>query len=167
MFPLSDKLLMLVCGESGDTAQFAEYIAKNIQLYKMRNGYELSPSAAANFTRKQLADALRSQTPYQVNLLLAGYDKEDGPGLFYMDYLASLNKVPFGVHGYGGFFSLSVMDRFYRKDITQPEAMKLLQQCIDELSKRFIVNMSSFNVRMVSKDGIQNLGVIKPQPASV
>ena len=29
---------MAVSGESGDTTQFAEYIAKNIQLYKMRNG---------------------------------------------------------------------------------------------------------------------------------
>ena len=29
---------MLVTGESGDTVQFAEYIEKNIQLYKMRNG---------------------------------------------------------------------------------------------------------------------------------
>ena len=38
MFKLSDKLLMAVCGESGDTVQFAEYIGKNIQLYKMRNG---------------------------------------------------------------------------------------------------------------------------------
>ena len=38
MFKLSDKLLMLVVGESGDTVQFAEYIGKNIQLYKMRNG---------------------------------------------------------------------------------------------------------------------------------
>ena len=38
MFKLSDKLLMLVTGESGDTVQFAEYIGKNIQLYKMRNG---------------------------------------------------------------------------------------------------------------------------------
>ncbi|ESO92100.1 hypothetical protein LOTGIDRAFT_70691, partial [Lottia gigantea] len=110
-----------------------EYIAKNIQLYKMRNGYELSPHAAANFTRKQLADALRSQTPYNVNMLLAGHDKEDGPSLYYMDYLASLNKVPFGVHGYGGFFSLSVMDRYYQKDMNQDEAMKLLQQCIDEV----------------------------------
>ena len=35
---MSDKLLMLVSGESGDTVQFAEYISKNIQLYKMRNG---------------------------------------------------------------------------------------------------------------------------------
>lgn len=52
---------MGVTGEQGDAVQFAEYIAKNIQLYKMRNGYELGPSSAAVFTRKNLADALRSQ----------------------------------------------------------------------------------------------------------
>lgn len=52
---------MAVCGETGDTTQFSEYIAKNIQLYKMRNGYELSPKEAANFTRRNLADALRSR----------------------------------------------------------------------------------------------------------
>ena len=58
-FALSDKLLMSVTGESGDTVQFAEFVAKNIQLYKMRNGYVLSPEAAANFTRRNLADYLR------------------------------------------------------------------------------------------------------------
>lgn len=58
---LSDHLVMAVCGEQGDTTQFAEYIAKNIQLYKMRNGYNLSPKEAAFFTRRNLADALRSR----------------------------------------------------------------------------------------------------------
>lgn len=52
---------MAISGESGDTTQFAEYIAKNIQLYKMRNTYELSPKEAANFTRSNLAEALRSR----------------------------------------------------------------------------------------------------------
>lgn len=52
---------MAVSGESGDTTQFAEYISKNIQLYKMRNTYELSPREAAAFTRRNLADALRSR----------------------------------------------------------------------------------------------------------
>ena len=64
MFKLSDRLLMAVTGESGDTTQFAEYIEKNIQLYKMRNGYELSPPAAANFTRRNLADSLRSRVNF-------------------------------------------------------------------------------------------------------
>ena len=41
MFKLSSKLLMLVTGEAGDTVQFAEYMEKNIQLYKMKNGRPL------------------------------------------------------------------------------------------------------------------------------
>ena len=52
---------MSVVGESGDTTQYAEFVAKNIQLYKMQNGYNLSPKACANFTRRNLADYLRSR----------------------------------------------------------------------------------------------------------
>jgi 20S proteasome subunit beta 4 len=37
-FKLNDNLLMAACGDNGDAVQFAEYIAKNIQLYRMRNG---------------------------------------------------------------------------------------------------------------------------------
>jgi len=62
---------MAVTGESGDTTQFAEYIEKNIQLYKMRNGYELSPPAAANFTRRNLADSLRSRVDICLIVLVA------------------------------------------------------------------------------------------------
>ena len=54
-----------------------------------------------------------------MNLLIAGHDKEDGPELYYMDYLASLNKVPFGCHGYGSFFALSIMDRHYKPGISK------------------------------------------------
>jgi 20S proteasome subunit beta 4 len=31
-----------------------------------------------------------------------------------MDYLASMNKCPFAAHGYGAFFSYSILDRNYR-----------------------------------------------------
>ncbi|KAL4236778.1 Proteasome subunit beta type-2 [Mactra antiquata] len=167
MFKLNDNLLMLVSGEPGDTVQFAEYIGKNIQLYKMRNGYELSPSAAANFTRKNLADYLRSQTPYMVNLLMAGYDKDEGPSLYFMDYLASLNKLPFAAHGYGSFFTMSIMDRHYHEDITLDQARELLTKCVNEIRQRFIVNMPAFKLRCINKDGIQDLpDIIATAPTS-
>lgn len=41
MFKLSENILLLCVGEAGDTVQFAEYIQKNVQLYKMRNGKDL------------------------------------------------------------------------------------------------------------------------------
>ena len=65
-FKLNDKMLMSVVGESGDTTQYAEFVAKNIQLYKMQNGYNLSPKACANFTRRNLADYLRSRVSIQI-----------------------------------------------------------------------------------------------------
>ena len=52
---------MAVSGEKGDTVQFAEYVSKNIQLYRMRHGYPLGVYSSAVFTRKQLAEALRSR----------------------------------------------------------------------------------------------------------
>lgn len=46
---------------------------------------------------------------------MAGYDKENGPELYFMDYLASSVKVPFAAHGFGGYLSLSVLDRYYKR----------------------------------------------------
>ncbi|KAG8506889.1 Proteasome subunit beta type-2 [Galemys pyrenaicus] len=157
MFKMSEKILLLCVGEAGDTVQFAEYIQKNVQLYKMRNGYELSPTAAANFTRRNLADCLRSRTPYHVNLLLAGYDEHEGPALYYMDYLAALAKAPFAAHGYGAFLTLSILDRYYTPTISRERAVELLRKCLEELQKRFILNLPTFSVRIIDKNGIHDL----------
>jgi len=166
MFQLSRNLVMSVSGEGGDTVQFAEYIAKNIQLYRMRNGYDLSTKAAASFTRRNMADYLRSSTPYSVNLLIGGFDESDGPDLYYMDYLGSLVRVPFAVHGYGSFFSLSVMDRYYKQDMTREQALELLQQCVNEINTRFIINLASFKVKVVDTEGIHVLDDMRPQAAA-
>merc|ERR1719158_1468029 len=133
---LSDKLVMAVSGESGDTTQFAEYIQKNIQLYKMRNGYELSPSAAANFTRRNLADYLRSRTPYQVNLLIAGYDR---------------------------FFTTALLDAHYKSDMTRQQAYNLMIECVKEVQKRLVLNLPNFAVIVVDKEGVTNMDTINPQ----
>ncbi|XP_018567431.1 proteasome subunit beta type-2-like [Anoplophora glabripennis] len=157
LYKLSNKLVMAVSGESGDTTQFAEYIAKNIQLYKMRNTYELSPQEAANFTRRNLADTLRTRSPYHVNLLLAGYDEKDGPQLYYLDYLASSAKVDYAAHGYGGYFSLSIMDRNYLKSLSRDQGYNLLRKCVQEVHKRLAINLLNFKVQVIDKDGIHDM----------
>jgi 20S proteasome alpha/beta subunit len=68
---------------------------------------------ALHAARAQLAHFLR-RSPYNVNLLIAGHDEVDGAGLYYVDYLASLAKVNYAAHGYASFFTLSVLDRFWK-----------------------------------------------------
>ncbi|XP_065206711.1 proteasome subunit beta type-2-like [Planococcus citri] len=163
LYRISKKLIMTVTGEAGDTVQFAEYIAKNIQLYKMRNGYELSPKAAATYTRRNLAEYLRSRTPYNVNLMLGGYDEKEGASLYLIDYLASMIQVPFTTNGYGGLITLSILDRYYKPDLTEDGAYNLILKCVQEIHKRLVLNLPNFKVTVVNKDGIKNLPDITPR----
>lgn len=67
----------------------------------MRNGASLAPAAVSSFVRGEVARALRTQRPYQVNLLLGGVDPiTNEPSLYWIDYLAALAKVPYAAHGY-------------------------------------------------------------------
>nr|ABM55422.1 proteasome beta 2 subunit-like protein [Xenopsylla cheopis] len=163
IYEMTDRIVMGINGESGDTTQFAEYIAKNIQLYKMRNGYSVSTVSAANFTRRNLADALRSRNAYHVNMLIGGHDKEGGPQLYFMDYLGACVSLPYACHGYGGFFSLSIMDRYYRSDMSQEEAYAIIKRCISEIHKRLIINLPNFKVVVVDENGIKYLPIITPK----
>jgi 20S proteasome subunit beta 4 len=70
----------------------------------MRNATHLGPDAVANFVRGEVAKALRSKRPYNVNLLLGGVDPiTEKPSLYWCDYLAALAKLPYAAHGYAQY----------------------------------------------------------------
>lgn len=134
---------------------YFRYIAKNIQLYELANeGMKLSMHAQANFARGELATALR-KGPYQVNILLGGY--HDGEAsLYFLDYMAALQKVPYGCQGYASNFCLSIMDREHKPSgTTEADALKIIEQCILELKMRFLISQPNFIVKVIDKDGIR------------
>merc|ERR1719416_48736 len=133
---LDDHKMMASAGPAGDRYQFSEFVAKNFHLHEMRTGITLDTKAAASWTRNELAHALR-KNPYQVNLLIGGYDEGKGASLYFMDYLGACHKMPCAAHGYCGNFTLSVMDRYYKADMTLDEGIELIRKCIKELQVRF------------------------------
>ncbi|EIW79842.1 20S proteasome subunit [Coniophora puteana RWD-64-598 SS2] len=155
---LSPHLLMAYSGEPGDTLQFAEYVERNIRLYQIRNLYPLRPAAAASWIRRTLADSLRSRSPYQVNLLVGGYDEAThSPSLHWIDYLGTSVEVPFGAHGYGSYFALSLLDRYHNPEASLEEGLDTLRRCINEVSKRLVVSPGKYKVKVVDKDGTREV----------
>ncbi|XP_022560424.2 proteasome subunit beta type-2-A-like [Brassica napus] len=159
---LDSHKLVAASGEPGDLISFefgglirVEYVQKNVSLYKFRNGIPLTTAAAANFTRGELATALR-KNPYSVNILMAGYDNESGASLYYIDYIATLHKVDKGAFGYGSYFSLSTMDWHYRSDMSVEEAIELVDKCILEIRSRLVVAPPNFVIKIVDKDGARD-----------
>mmetsp|Transcript_4638 Transcript_4638/g.6865 ORF Transcript_4638/g.6865 Transcript_4638/m.6865 type:complete len:202 (-) Transcript_4638:184-789(-) len=153
---LSSHSAMGVSGPNADLVNFTEYIAKNLALYELANdGTKLSTKAQANFCRNELAVALR-KGPYQVNLLLGGYDEKEMTGsLYFLDYMASLQKVPYGSQGYASSFCLSIMDKEYKEGLSESDALLIVEHSIKEIATRFLINQPNFMIKIIDKDGVR------------
>eukprot|EP00887_Chlorella_sp_A99_P006277 scaffold3.g6277.t1 len=156
LVPVDGHRLFAISGEAGDRVNFSEYIIANVRLYALRNGMSLSTKAVANFTRGELAAALR-RSPYNTNLLIAGFDEGSGPSLYWCDYLATLHQMNITGTGYGSYFVLSLFDRLWRPDLTQEEALELMRQGVEEVKKRLVVAPPKYIVKVIDKDGIRTL----------
>eukprot|EP00173_Palmaria_palmata_P000962 Plantae.Rhodophyta-Palmaria_palmata.ctg14944.p1 GENE.Plantae.Rhodophyta-Palmaria_palmata.ctg14944~~Plantae.Rhodophyta-Palmaria_palmata.ctg14944.p1 ORF type:complete len:220 (+),score=55.38 Plantae.Rhodophyta-Palmaria_palmata.ctg14944:164-823(+) len=160
---LDNHKLMAAAGTPGDVAKFTEHVTKDLRLSQLRSGIPMSMSAIANYTRGQLAMFLR-KSPYQCNLMLAGYDAAndvDGTpaqtSLYSIDYLGTLTKLKFAAEGYAQYFVLSTLDRFWKKNMSEDDALKVLQKAIDEVQKRLVINQPRFCIKVVDKDGVRIL----------
>ena len=59
---------------------------------------------------------MRSSKPFRVNLMLGGFDDiECAPTLHMIDYMGADVCCPYGAHGHGAMFTMSILDRHYNK----------------------------------------------------
>jgi 20S proteasome subunit beta 4 len=154
--PVDSHKLFAISGEAGDRVNFCDYIVANARLYALRNGQALSTKAVANYTRGELAKALR-QSPYNTNLLMAGFDAGVGPSLFWCDYLATLHAMNVCGTGYGSYFVLSMFDREWRPEMTEAEALDLMRRGVEEVKKRLVVAPPRYVIKVVDAQGIRTL----------
>lgn len=157
LVPVDSHKVFALSGEAGDRVNFSEYIIANVRLYALRNDRKLSTKAVAHFTRGELATALR-KSPYHTNLLVAGFDEGVGPSLYWCDYLATMHKMNVCGTGYGSYFTLSMLDRLWRPDLSEADAFELMKKAVEEVRKRLVVAPPTYLVKVIDKDGIRKLG---------
>ncbi|GAB4822149.1 hypothetical protein N2152v2_009195 [Parachlorella kessleri] len=159
LVPVDDHKLFAISGEAGDRVNFSEFIIANVRLYALRNGMGLSTKAVANFTRGELATALR-KSPYNTNLLMAGYDEDTGPALFWCDYLATLHQMNICGTGYGSYFVLSMFDKLWHPNLTETEALDMMKKGIEEVQRRLVVAPTTYIIKVIDKDGTRTVAEI-------
>lgn len=152
--------LLASAGDPSDCVSFTEFIQKNMELQYWENSLQMTTHGAANYIRKEMATNLRKRM-YQTNLLLGGYDESEGPSLYFMDYLSTMQKMNFGAHGYGANFCLSILDREWKEGLTVDEAVEIIRKCVQELNVRFLIGLPTFKVKIADKNGIRELDLIK------
>lgn len=158
---LDHHKLLAAAGVPGDVSKFTEHVARDVRLYQLRSGISMSTAAVANFTRGELARFLR-KSPFQCNLLLAGYDAEQkiakepaSVSLYSIDYLGTMYKPSFAAEGYAQYFVLSTLDRFWKKNLSQEDALMVMNKAIAEVQKRLVINQPRFCIKIVDSNGVR------------
>ena len=135
---LDSHKLLGVGGDPADCVQEPDYFKKNVSLNYYKNGVPLSTHAVANYMRGEKSANLRKGMK-AVDMLLAGYDEGVGASLYYIDYLASMQKLDKGAHGYCAYFCSSVLDAHWKPGMSVDEGLTLLQYCAAEMKLRFAI----------------------------
>ena len=91
-------------------------------------------------TRSLQQNANDIKDPSITEIAQTSHSSQYEPKLFWLDEYGSLQKIEYGAHGLGSNFALSILDRSYKKDMTREEAVKLIQDCFDQLRMRFVIN---------------------------
>lgn len=55
----------------------------------------------------------------------------------------------------GSYFVLSMFDKLWHKDLTEAEALELMEKGIAEVKSRLVVAPPSYCIKIVDKDGIR------------
>ncbi len=57
----------------------------------------------------------------------------------------------------GSYFVLSMFDRLWRADLSQDEALGLMEKGVEEVKSRLVVAPPTFVVKVIDKDGIRTV----------
>lgn len=79
-----------------------------------------------------------------------------------MDTLSKLRRM--NIFGAGEsktnmdrYYCLSILDKHHHPDISFEQGMKILRMCTDELQRRMPIDFKGMTVKLIKKDGIQDL----------
>lgn len=158
IYSIGSHIALATSGDPGDKIQFAEFVQRNMELEKFRDGFEVPIDKAFHWTRWQLATRIRSRNPSQCNPLIGGFDTKRNVGrVFYLDYMGTGIEVGYAIHGYGESFASSFFDRHHKPGLSKEQAIELVKGALNAIQTRIIVSQSVFQMVLIDKDGITPL----------
>ena len=155
IIPIADHIVLTTAGASGDAQTLARYMKAEIKLYEIQNQKRIPVKAAATL----LANILQGSKyfPYYVQLIVAGYDDDEGPAVYSLDAIGGMEREKkFFSTGSGSPIALGVLEAEYKEGISVKEAKELAYKAIKSAVERDIASGGKgVDIAVITEKGIQ------------
>jgi len=148
---LSKYMLGTIAGGAADCSYWQRDLSYRCRMHELREGRRITTAAASK---------LLSNTVYgyrgrglSMGIMIGGFDENKGPSLYYIDDEGTRLKGNLFSVGSGGTYAYGVVDREYRADLTEEEAIQLGKRAIFHATHRDAYSGGVINVFVITKDG--------------
>jgi len=154
---VEDHIAITIAGYSGDAQALGRYLRAELKLFAIQNGRKVSPKGATTLLSNILQGGRWSYMPYMVQLIMAGWDLNEGGKVFSLDALGSVEEERhFFSTGSGSPMALGVLENKYKPGISVEEGIKIALEAITAAIERDIGSGGKgIDIAMITKDGVK------------
>jgi proteasome beta subunit len=148
---IDDHIAMTIAGSVGDAQTLIRWMKAETRLYKMNNKKGMPIKSASTL----LANILQGNKyyPFMVQLILGGYDYEEGPSIYSLDAVGGVTTEKFTSTGSGSPVAYGLLESQYKEGLTIKELLPVAVNAIAVAMKRDIATGDGITLISISKNG--------------
>lgn len=151
VIPISRFLLGTMAGGAADCAYWERQLALQCRIHELKEGKRISVAAASKLLVNMVVQ-YRGRG-LSMGTMVAGWDADTGPDLFYVDDDGTRLHGPMFSAGSGSTYAYGILDTNYKFDMTVEEAVELGKKAIWHATHRDAYSGGTINVYCITEEG--------------
>ncbi len=150
---ITDRIGATIAGSVADAQAMMDLLRAESKLYEIQRGRPIRVKALTKLFSNIMFQA---RGGYMLQCLVGGFDDE-GPQVFYTDYIGSVLPDKFTATGSGSPVALGVLETEYKDDLPKKKAIEIAVRSVAAAIERDAASGNSILVSVIDKDGYQEL----------
>ena len=156
IFDVSDNTVATIAGHASPAQLFMRHLKSEIKLLELKKERKARVSEIAALLNSFQLGA--SSSGMVVASILGGFDEKNGAALYDMSPDGTIGTVePYLTDGSGSPYVIGLLGTEFKKDMTEKEALELVEKCYKASFKNDNASGGGYIVRIVTKDGIKEI----------
>ncbi|KAI8853744.1 nucleophile aminohydrolase [Chytridium lagenaria] len=154
--PVHDRIFCCRSGSAADTQAVADIVQYYMQQFAVTEGELPRVHTAASLFQEL---CYSNKDGLSAGIIVAGWDKYDGPSVWSIPLGGSLHKQPFAIGGSGSTYIYGYCDSAYRKDFTQEQAVEFTKMAISLAMARDGSSGGVIRLAIITEGGVERIFV--------
>lgn len=153
IYKITDRIGATIAGSVADAQAIMDLLRAESKLFEIQRGRPIRVKA---LTRLLSNIMFQARGGYMLQCLVGGFDDE-GPQVFYTDYIGSVLPDKFTATGSGSPIALGVLEAEYKDDLPKKKAIEVAVRSVAAAIERDAASGNAILVSIIDKDGYQVL----------